>query len=200
MLIPQTLLIIVALFLPIFILAQATTPDSNQKPLKAFKESIKGTLDGSMAVMPKAFKKHTPGQLIFPRSLNSGHASNPWSNQTSQSPFEQQDYSNFPKGNPWAPVGDTQNIPFDQGNITGLEKNPYTDPRQQIPSDQFAPYSGLPFNRFQNQYAPFYGGYNQPNFDPYGGSFSAPFGNSFFPNNQFWPNGNNNGSFPFMPW
>ncbi len=181
----KSLLMIIALFLPMSVFAQNMLQSQVQLTHESMRNAVKGTLDGPFIKPRKLHNKIR--QFVFPRSINGNFSSNPWSKQQMQPKRNQRGYSNIPKGNPWAPVGDTQNIPFDKGNFTGLEKNPYTDSRP-------------PLRAPINQFPPFNGGYNQPSFNSYNGAFSSPFGNNFFPSNQFWPNGNNNGSSPFMPW
>jgi len=166
--------------------------------------SIKGTLDG-VVNLPKNIHKGAR-QLVFPNSNNVGFSVNPWSNNRPQQMRRPNVTGGFPKGNPWAPIG-APNFQGAPQNQLGVENNPYTDAN----SGQFqAPISGNAFgnnsfNAFSNQNSPFSQGYNhQLNngfYDGSNGSFSTPFGDSFFPSTNFWPGGNNgNNSFPFMPW
>jgi len=194
----------VLLFLFFFTISNAQDISYSQvkRAQQNIHNSIRGTLDGVVKI--PQYVENNARQLVFPNALNNGIASNPWSQTPLQPPMNRhRGYNSIPHGNPWAPVGDTQNIPFDQTNITGIEKNPYTDNRpigQAFNLPQARSYNNG-YGAYQGQSMPFNNGFSNRVLDGSNGSFSSPFGNNFFPSNQFWPSGNNgNGSFPFMPW
>ena len=187
---------------PLLVAAQNVSNIQVRQAQQTIQNSIKGTLDG-VVQMPRVVQ-NTARQFVFPRSLNNGVVSNPWAQiRMPPSAARQHGYNSVPKGNPWAPVGDTQNIPFDPSNMVGVEKNPYNDsgvPRQMMnmQPQSFGMFNS-PYSGYQGQGSSF--NYSNRDFNGSNGMFSAPFSNGFFPTNQFWPDGNNgNGSLPFMPW
>ncbi len=190
----MSLKISISVMIPLVLAFSAVAQDVShhhvQQVQQDIQNDIKGTLDG-VVKMP-VFIQNNARQLVFPRSFNNSIAVNPWAqNKPRQRNMQIQGYNAVPQGNPWAPIG-APVLPYDSANMMRPEKNPYTDAgasfsRQMMPS---AGFSTAPYGGYQNQFSPFNGG-----------SFSTPFGDNFFPTNQFWPGMNNsNGSFPFMPW
>jgi len=186
--------IIIVLLLPLFALqsrAQDVFENQIHNVKQTIENTIKGTLDGVVNI-PQNMGNHA-ARLVFPRNLDQGYSTNPWSKMPlKQRNSRQNNYRGLPKGNPWAPIGDIQNIPFNPSAMT--EKNPYTDaPRysQRMPAKA---YNGNSYGSFQNNNSAFDSGFNQQYNNMNGGLFSPL-------SNNFWPGANNvNSSMPFMPW
>lgn len=195
MTIKTALISIVICFISLSVAAQGVPYNHAQQMHENIQNGIKGTLDGFFKAPQTINNNSRP--LVFPRNSNNNFSVNPWSNnKLLPQSMPLQRHNDLLQGNPWAPIG-APNLPFDRRSMMPPEKNPYTDapvPRQYMPSSN---YSSMPFSGFQNQFSPF----NNGHFDPSRGSFSSPFGDNFFPGNQFMPGINNgNGSMPFMPW
>lgn len=186
--------LIKSLITPLFVLvsmptmAQDLSSNNVHQTQQNIQYSIRGTLDGVTNIPQRMV--NTANNLVFPNTFDQSFSINPWSKkQYKPRNLVQQRNSGLPKGNPWAPVGATQNIPLDDTSI--IERNPYTDAAVPVQYNNIV--SSVKYN---NTYRPYQKNswLNNNDYNSSNGSFPMPFGS------QLWPNNNINSSMPFMPW
>lgn len=168
-------------------IAQDFSNNNVHQTQQNIQNSIRGTLDGVTNIPQKMV--NTANNLVFPNTFDQSFSMNPWSNKAYIPRARvQQKNSGLPKGNPWAPVGATQNIPRDETSI--IERNPYTDAAVPVQNNIVSSV------KYINTYRPYQKNswLNNNSFNSSNGSFPMPFGS------QLWPNDNVNSSMPFMPW
>ena len=180
----------VVFFLLLLSVVQADNQPTQSSGAASIDSKVKGTLDDvandSSSVTHSRYQK----SLIFPRSLDSNRATNPWSQNREEVRVQRYQSPRLPKGNPWA----AQSLDQLEPPKDSKDKNPYTDAPGYRQGQQ-NPYSLSPYepNYRSNYSMPFNNGYY-----PRANGFPSPFDESFMPSNPFWSG--NNGSFPFMPW